>query len=133
MTDAAHPTAPSRPFDRVAIAAGIDTALVTAFVAIGRRNHDEDPGIAGLLGTAAPFLVGLVVGWLVARAWSAPLTVRTGLVVWPTTVAVGMMIRRLVGDGTALSFIIVAAAFTGFTLVGWRIIASLVSARRSTA
>ena len=54
---------------RLAVAAGLDTAIVVAFVAIGRNNHDEDPGVAGLISTVAPFLIGLAVGWLVARAW----------------------------------------------------------------
>lgn len=102
------------------MAAAIDAGLVTAFVAIGRRNHDEDPGVVGLLATATPFLVGLVVGWLVAQAWSDPLPIRKGLVIWPITVAVGMIGRQLIGDGTALSFVIVATVFLGATLVGWR-------------
>ncbi len=102
------------------IAGAIDAGLVTAFVAIGRRNHDEDPGMIGLLSTAAPFLVGLVVGWVVAKAWEDPLQVRTGLIVWPVTVAVGMILRRLAGDSTAFSFVVVATVFLGATLVGWR-------------
>lgn len=106
--------------ERTPMAAAIDAGLVTAFVAIGRRNHDEDPGVVGLLATATPFLVGLVVGWLVAQAWSDPLPIRKGLVIWPITVAVGMIGRQLIGDGTALSFVIVATVFLGATLVGWR-------------
>ena len=116
--------------DRVAIAAGIDTALVVTFAAIGRRNHEEDPGVTGLIGTAAPFLVGLAVAWLVAAAWNKPFNVRTGLVVWPVTVVVGMIGRRVVGDGTAVSFVIVATVFTGATLVGWRVIRAVVAAKR---
>lgn len=116
--------------DRVAIAAGIDTALVVAFAAIGRRNHEEDPGVTGLIGTAGPFVVGLVVAWLVATAWNKPFDVRTGLVVWPVTVVVGMIGRRLIGDGTAVSFVIVATLFTGATLVGWRALRAVIAAKR---
>jgi hypothetical protein len=108
---------------RLAVAAGLDTALVVAFVAIGRNNHDEDPGVAGLVSTAAPFVIGLAVGWLVARAWTQPMALRTGLMIWPVTVVVGMLVRRLVGDGTALSFVIVATLFLGAALLGWRLIA----------
>jgi len=118
---------------RLAIAAGIDTALVVAFVAIGRNNHDEDPGVGGLAATAAPFVIGLGVGWLVARAWDHPLSIRTGLTIWPVTVAVGMLVRRLVGDGTALSFVIVATLFLGVSLVGWRAIRTAFAARRRLA
>jgi hypothetical protein len=116
--------------DRVAIAAGIDTALVVTFVAIGRRNHEEDPGVTGLISTGAPFLVGLAAGWLVATAWNKPFHLRTGLTIWPVTVLIGMIGRRIVGDGTAISFVIVATLFTGATLVGWRAIRAAAAARR---
>ena len=115
---------------RLAVAAGLDTAFVVAFVAIGRNNHDEDPGLAGLVATAAPFLVGLALGWLVSRAWVHPFALRTGLIVWLVTVAGGMIVRRLVGDGTAVSFVIVATLFLGATLVGWRLVAAAIAARR---
>jgi hypothetical protein len=109
--------------NRVPVAAGLDTAIVVLFVAIGRRNHDEEPGIAGLVETAAPFLIGLVAAWVVSRAWRDPTSIRTGLVVWPVAVAGGMIIRRLAGDGTAISFVIVTTVFLGAFLVGWRVIA----------
>ena len=118
--------------ERAPIAAAIDAGVVTAFVAIGRRNHDEDPGVIGLLSTAAPFLVGLVVGWLVAKAWDDPMPIRKGLIIWPVTVAVGMIGRRVAGDGTALSFVIVATVFLGATLVGWRTARLAIVARRHT-
>lgn len=125
----------SRPSinERTPLAAALDAGLVTAFVAIGRRNHDEDPGVIGLLSTAAPFLVGLVVGWLVTKAWEDPTPVRKGLIIWPVTVAVGMLGRRLIGDGTALSFVIVATLFVGATLVGWRAVRVAIVAKRHPA
>lgn len=125
----------SRPVinERAPLAAAIDAGVVTAFVAIGRRNHDEDPGVIGLLSTAAPFLVGLLVAWIVAKAWNDPMPVRTALIIWPVTVIVGMIGRRVVGDGTALSFVIVATIFLGVTLVGWRAIRLAIVARRRTA
>ncbi|MEP1125883.1 MAG: DUF3054 domain-containing protein [Ilumatobacter sp.] len=116
--------------ERTPIAAAVDAGIVTAFVAIGRNNHDEDPGVIGLLSTAAPFLVGLVIGWLVTKAWDDPMPIRRGLIIWPVTVAVGMIGRRLVGDGTALSFVIVATVFLGVTLVGWRAARLAVVAKR---
>lgn len=118
--------------ERTPIAAAIDAGLVTAFVAIGRRNHDEDPGVVGLLTTAAPFLVGLLVGWVVAKAWGDPMPVRKGLIIWPITVIVGMIGRRITGDGTALTFVIVATLFLGATLVGWRAARIAIVAKRHT-
>jgi hypothetical protein len=107
----------------VAIAATFDLVAIVAFVAIGRRSHDEGEALSGFARVAAPFLIGLATGWLVARAWTAPTRTKTGLVIWPVTIVVGMLLRRFVfDDGTALSFIIVATIFTGVLLVGWRVL-----------
>jgi hypothetical protein len=131
MPEHRPPPAPSSD-RRTALAAGIDTASVVLFVAIGRREHDEGTAITGLISTAAPFLLGLLLAWLVVRAWRAPTAVTTGLLIWPITVAAGMLLRRLVfGDGTALAFVIVAGVFLGLTLVGWRALAALFERRVS--
>jgi hypothetical protein len=120
--------------NRLPIAAGLDVFVVVAFVAIGRRNHDENPGIAGLVDTAAPFMIGLALAWLVARAWREPWSWQTGLIVWIGTVAAGMVLRRFVFDeGTALSFVIVTTVFLGTFLNGWRAVARMLSARRAPA
>lgn len=106
---------------QVVLAAIFDVVAIFAFVAIGRRSHDEGNTVGGIVRVAAPFLIGLAVGWLVARAWKAPTDTTTGMVIWPITVVVGVLLRRFVfGGGTALAFIIVATIFTGALLVGWR-------------
>ncbi|MCE9622700.1 MAG: DUF3054 domain-containing protein [Actinomycetia bacterium] len=106
---------------RVALAATLDVVAVVAFVVIGRRNHHEGEAVAGVVRVATPFLIGLAVGWVVARAWKAPTSTTTGMVIWPSTVVVGMLLRHFAfNDGTALAFIIVATIFTGLLLVGWR-------------
>jgi hypothetical protein len=122
-------TVPTRRL--VAIAAACDVAAVLLFVALGRRSHDEGGNVvSGVLSVAAPFLIALAAGWVVARAWRAPLTMRTALVVWPITIAVGMVLRRFVFDrGTAASFIIVASVATGLLLLGWRLVARRIIAR----
>ena len=120
--------------NRLPIAAGLDAFVVVAFVAIGRRNHDENPGIAGLVDTAAPFVLGLVLAWVVARAWREPWSRQTGLIVWVGTVAAGMVLRKFVFDeGTALSFVIVTTVFLGTFLNGWRVVARSLAGRRSPA
>jgi hypothetical protein len=119
-----------RQRDRLPLAAGLDTAVVVAFAALGRRNHDEEPGLAGVFETAAPFLIGLLVAWIVVRAWRAPERIGTGLAVWPITVAVGMVVRRFVFDeGTALPFVIVATIFLGACFIGWRAALRLLTRR----
>ncbi len=110
---------------RVTIAALADAAVVMVFVAIGRRSHDEGSALRGLVETAAPFLLGLTTAWLAARSWQNPFAVRTALMIWPVTVAVGMVLRRVVfDDGTAPSFIVVATTFLGLFLLGWRMAVS---------
>jgi hypothetical protein len=106
---------------RVPVAVGLDVFVVVLFVAIGRRNHDEGTALSGVVETAAPFLIGLGIAWLLVRAWRHPLTVRVGIAVWPLTVLVGMLARRLLFDrGTETSFVVVATIFLGLFLVGWR-------------
>lgn len=118
---------------RTPLAAGLDTAAVVLFVAIGRREHERDSAIAGLVDTAAPFLIALALTWLALRVWRSPLGWRTGVGVWAGTLVVGMVLRNLAfGDGTATPFVVVAAAFLAASLIGWRVIAASVD-RRATS
>jgi hypothetical protein len=104
----------------------LDVVAVLVFAAVGRRSHAEDDTVAGVLGTAWPFLAGTAVGWLLSRAWARPVPVRpTGVVVWLSTVVVGMVLRRLTGEGTAASFVVVALVVLGAFLVGWRAVRRL--------
>ncbi len=120
---------------RLAVYAGLfDVASIVVFVLIGRRNHDESAGIGGLLETAAPFLIGLGVGWLIVRAWRWPMAIVTGLVIWPITILVGMIVRSTIFDrGTAVSFVIVATLFLGACLVGWRAAFRALTRRRQNS
>jgi hypothetical protein len=106
----------------------LDAVLVVAFAAIGRATHDGDvlgPGGLGLAETAWPFLVALGVGWLASLAWRRPTApLRTGVPVWATTVAGGMLLRAVAGQGVALAFVVVATATLLVLLVGWRAIAA---------
>jgi hypothetical protein len=116
---------------RAAPAFAIDAVLILGFAALGRRSHEEGSSISGVVEVAAPFLIALAVGWLVARAWRAPLAPFTGLVIWLVTVAVGMGLRSLVFDrGIAPAFIVVALLTLGLLLVGWRLLAARLLSRR---
>ena len=118
---------------RLPLALGIDTFSVVFFVAVGRREHDRDSAIAGLIDTAAPFLIGLAIAWLALRAWKRPTDWRTGVGIWAITLVAGMLVRNIVfGDGTATSFVIVAALFLALFLVGWRVAFNLIE-RRTTS
>jgi hypothetical protein len=105
-----------------ALAALADVVGVLVFATIGRRSHAEGLTVAGVAETAWPFLVGTAVGWLLIRGWRAPTAVvPTGLVVWVSTVAVGMLLRKATSAGVAVSFIVVALAATAVVLLGWRV------------
>ena len=117
---------------RTPLAAGLDTFAIVLFVAIGRREHERDSAIAGLVDTAAPFLIALVAAWLVLRAWRRPTDLRTGVGIWAIVVIGGMLLRRvLFDDGTAASFVIVAASFLALFVVGWRGAFEVITRRRT--
>lgn len=117
---------------RLPLAVGLDTFSIALFVVLGRRNHERDSEVVGFLETAAPFLIGLAVGWLIWRAWRRPAAVLTGVAIWPITLLVGMIVRRSVfDDGTATSFVIVATVFVGAFLVGWRALFRAIDHRRN--
>ncbi len=107
---------------RPAVALLLDVGLVLVFAGVGRASHDESGPVLGVLITAWPFLVGTAVGWLVVRlvrrSW--PLDVAPGVTVWFATVLVGMLLRRAVGLGTAVSFVVVASGVLAVLLLGWR-------------
>lgn len=99
-----------------------DVAVVFAFVVVGRRTHEEAETISGVLRTAAPFVLALLAGWTLTRAWNRPALVSVGVGVLATTVVVGMILRNLVfSEGTAATFIVVASLFLSLGLIGWRL------------
>ncbi|KUI25961.1 DUF3054 domain-containing protein [Mycobacterium sp. GA-2829] len=104
-----------------ALALLADLVCVVVFCTIGRRSHAEGLTVAGIAETAWPFLAGTAVGWLASRAWRRPLALTpTGVLIWVSTVAVGMVLRKLSGQGVAVSFVIVASLVTALLLLGWR-------------
>lgn len=93
---------------------------------IGRASHSHGDTPGGVASTAWPFLCGLGCGWIATRAWRGPDRLRpAGLGAWLGTVAVGMVLRMMAGQGTAAAFVLVAVAFLGLFLLGWRAAASL--------
>ena len=102
----------------------VDVVCVVAFVLIGRRDHDEGEVLVEVLRTVAPFLIGLTAGWaLLARTARRGVAWRSGVIVWASTVIVGLVLRRVAFDrGAAFSFVVVATLFLGVFLVGWRLL-----------
>ncbi|AIY44395.1 DUF3054 domain-containing protein [Mycolicibacterium fortuitum] len=109
-----------------------DLICVVVFCTIGRRSHAEGITVAGIAETAWPFLTGTVVGWLISRGWQRPTSLApTGIVVWISTVVVGMVLRKLTSAGVAVSFIVVASLATAVLLLGWRGVLAAVRRRQS--
>lgn len=117
----------------VIVVFAIDVVLTIAFAIIGRASHEHGLTLGGIAQTAWPFLVGLVVGWLVATmiAKGYPTTWRTAWPVWIITVLVGMLLRHFTGQGIAAAFVAVATLTLGVLLIGWRLLAST-ALRRNT-
>ncbi len=113
----------------------IDAALVLIFTIAGRSSHGEAV-VSGLLTTAWPFLLGLLVGWsvtlAVGRGRLDAWRIRpAGLLAWAGTVGVGMVARVLAGQGTAPTFIVVAGVVLALFLLGWRFAARRLALRRT--
>jgi hypothetical protein len=102
-------------------AVALDLVAVLIFVGIGRAAHDHGLSIGGMASTAWPFVGGLAVGWAVLiPAHRVPVSLGSGALVCGATVAVGMALRVIAGQGTAVAFVVVALCFLGASLCGWR-------------
>ena len=107
-------------------AASLDLVAVLVFVGIGRAVHAHGLSIDGMASTAWPFLSGLVVGWVaLTLAHRAPASLGSGALVCSATVAVGMVLRVVAGQGTAAAFVVVALCFLGAFMCGWRLLARM--------
>jgi peptidoglycan/LPS O-acetylase OafA/YrhL len=110
------------------VAVVLDICCVLIFVIIGRDSHDKGESLGGIASTSWPFLCGLAAGWAASRAWRRPLALRpAGIAVWLFTVALGMILRVVSGQGTAVAFIFVALGFLGLCFLGWRLLGRLLT------
>lgn len=108
-----------------------DAAVVLSFVVIGRDTHGFISEVSDILRVAAPFLLALGFGVVVFRAWTRPTSWVTGLFLASTTLVVGMFLRSVVFDaGTARTFVIVTGAWFVGLMVGWRLVAALITRLR---
>ena len=99
----------------------LDVIAILSFVAIGRHSHNHVLTWKGMVSTTWPFLVGLIAGWAFLKtSHRSPLSRGSGFTVVLFTVVVGMILRVIASQGTALTFILVALVFLSLFLVGWR-------------
>jgi hypothetical protein len=105
-----------------------DAVAVVVFAAIGRSSHAEADSIVGLVGTAAPFLVGLGASWASSRRVRAdPPGLGAGVVVLLGTVVIGLALRAAFLQRLPLSFAIVTTISLAVLLLGWRGLSMLVA------
>ncbi len=116
-----------RPPLRIAL----DLVLVVVFSVIGRASHGEVLSPAGILLTAWPFLVGGLIGSVLACMVLRLSWFREGVLVWFLTVVLGMLLRGLAGGGLAIGFLIVATVVLAVFLIGWRWVWSRLARRSS--
>ncbi|MFZ2504502.1 MAG: DUF3054 domain-containing protein [Nocardioides sp.] len=101
-----------------------DTLVVVVFAAVGRLTHDEVDGIGGVFRTAWPFLAGLFLGWSIGiRRLPDPRLTQFAILVWGSTLFVGMGLRAFTVGTPEVSFVIVAALVLGALFIGWRVVA----------
>lgn len=112
----------------------VDVVWILLFALLGRESHEGDTAALAVLGVAWPFLAGYAATALVVGLRRSPRGLGRGAVVWLGTVAGGMAIRTVLeGRLPETAFIVVALAFLGAGLVGWRLVALLVGRRRRAA
>lgn len=109
------------------VAVGLDIVMALIFALVGRSSHAEQVTPAGVFTTAWPYIVGAVMGSLIARAWRNPYGWRSGIIVWVSTVVLGMLLRLAAGGTTAFAFWIVAFISLGILLLGWRLVARMIA------
>ncbi len=117
-----------------------DTVLLLIFAAIGRANHGDQEGgaVLGILGTAAPFLIGWYVAGTLLGVFSptAFVTTRTSVFrtakAWLTAGTLGLLLRSALEHHlTPLPFVIIALGFNLLTLTAWRLLLTVREMRRS--
>jgi hypothetical protein len=99
----------------------VDLLAVLVFVVIGRSVHDHGVDPVGVVSTAWPFAIGVLVGWLVVVALGrSGSSILGGAIVLVCTVGVGMPLRSIAGQGVVVAFVVVALGFLGLFMLGGR-------------
>jgi Protein of unknown function (DUF3054) len=109
------------------LAAAADAVAVVVFAAVGRLSHGEADDLLGLVGTVAPFGVGLVAAWTTPVVRRDPASWRAGAVAVVCTVGIGLVLRAGFTGRLPLSFAVVATISLAVLLIGWRGLAAVVS------
>jgi Protein of unknown function (DUF3054) len=116
------------PSSRISVlAAAADAVAVVVFAAVGRLSHGEPDNLLGLVGTAAPFGVGLVTAWATPVVRRDPAAWQAGAVAVACVAAIGLLVRAGFTGRLPLSFAAVTVISLAVLLLGWRGLAALVA------
>ncbi|MBS3177162.1 MULTISPECIES: DUF3054 domain-containing protein [unclassified Pseudoclavibacter] len=112
----------------------VDLLLVVVFAVIGRMSHAEGLSLAGIVTTGWPFVLGLLLAWVLVTLfrWKPWRPFPAGVFVWIVTVGGGMLLRLMIGDTAEVPFIIVASIVLGAFLLLPRLLLGTGRDARST-
>ncbi|NYF12956.1 hypothetical protein HDC34_001250 [Pseudoclavibacter sp. JAI123] len=112
----------------------VDLLLVVVFAVIGRMSHAEGLSLAGIVTTGWPFVLGLLLAWVLVTLfrWKPWRPFPAGVFVWIVTVGGGMLLRLMIGDTAEVAFIIVASIVLGAFLLLPRLLLGTGRDARST-
>ncbi|WP_271985599.1 DUF3054 domain-containing protein [Pseudoclavibacter terrae] len=113
----------------------VDLLLVVVFAVIGRMSHAEGLSLAGIVTTGWPFVLGLLLAWVLVTLfrWKPWRPFPGGVFVWVVTVSGGMLLRLMIGDTAEVAFIIVASIVLGAFLLLPRLLLGTGRDARSTS
>ena len=111
-----------------------DLACVLVFAAAGKSSHETSQSDWVVLAVVWPYALSVALahaglllrGRRTRRVWPA------GVVVLSVTYVLGTLLRVVSGRGIAWGFLVVAVLFLALTMLGWRVILSLVTRRRAS-
>lgn len=112
----------------------VDLLLVVVFAVIGRMSHAEGLSLAGIVTTGWPFVLGLLLAWVLVTLfrWKPWRPFPAGVFVWIVTVGGGMLLRLMIGDTAEVAFVIVASIVLGAFLLLPRLLLGTGRDARST-
>ncbi|WP_257183243.1 DUF3054 domain-containing protein [Corynebacterium cystitidis] len=111
-------------------AIALDLVAIAVFALLARIAHQSEEmpfTFMGFLSTLWPFVVGVVMGWIIVREGRGT----RGVWVWLITLVVGLTIWGVRNQAIPhWSFVIVATIMSALLMLGWRGIAGAVGRKR---
>jgi len=107
---------------------------VLVFAIAGKSSHEANSSDWVVLAIVWPFVLSVLVahaGLLVRRGQTRRVWPE-GVLVLCVTYALGMALRVLSGRGIAAGFLVVAAVFLAFSMLGWRIVVRIARSRQTS-